>query len=243
MASKEKIIDYDSSFGFGLPQDIRRGNPLPLDHSSVQLSLEDAEEYAKNDPTAYVGQIISVYIDDEVKAFIIADTDGNLIEVGSGSGATYISKEDYESLPEEEKTDKLFLVYDSTLDSGEIYYNGVLYGVGNLDSILQGYVTDEEMESHIENTMHITQTERINWNGKADNSDFIEHVSDMDIHITATERTKWDNLIEGNPALKGLTENNGDLYFNDNLIAVMDENESQIIESDFINNLFKDVKW
>lgn len=54
------LPNYTNEQGFGLPLNIRRGNPNPLDNSSVWKSLAEAQNYAQTDPTAYVGQIISV---------------------------------------------------------------------------------------------------------------------------------------------------------------------------------------
>ena len=54
------LPNYTNDQGFGLPLNIRRGNPNPLDNSAVWASLDAAKNYAKTDPTAYVGQILSV---------------------------------------------------------------------------------------------------------------------------------------------------------------------------------------
>ncbi|MBQ8829954.1 MAG: hypothetical protein IJ022_07690 [Burkholderiaceae bacterium] len=51
---------YKDKDGIGFPLNFRRGNPNPLDNSSVWSSLEDAKTYAMYDPTAYVGQILTV---------------------------------------------------------------------------------------------------------------------------------------------------------------------------------------
>lgn len=44
----------------GLPMNINRSNPIPLDCTELWFSLEDAQDYAKNNPVAYVGQSIKV---------------------------------------------------------------------------------------------------------------------------------------------------------------------------------------
>jgi len=54
------LLKYTTKDGVGLPLNFRRGNPNPLDNSSVHPSFEAASDYAKNDPIAYVGQILSV---------------------------------------------------------------------------------------------------------------------------------------------------------------------------------------
>lgn len=94
--AKYNLDKYTSADGLGFPLNFRRGNPNPLDNSSVWASLEAAQNYAANDPVAYVGQILTVVTTAEdsttsVKAYSIQDTDGTLKEVGSvpvGDGLT-----------------------------------------------------------------------------------------------------------------------------------------------------------
>lgn len=54
------LPNYKTADGFGMSLNIRRGNPNPLDNSSVWGSYEEALDYALYSPIAYVGQIISV---------------------------------------------------------------------------------------------------------------------------------------------------------------------------------------
>ena len=79
------LPNYTNAQGFGLPLNIRRGNPNPLDNSAVWASLDAAKNYAKTDPTAYVGQIISVVdnANSVVDVYKINDTAGNLVLVGT----------------------------------------------------------------------------------------------------------------------------------------------------------------
>lgn len=92
----EAYLDKD---GLGFPLNFRRGNPNPLDNSSVWKSLAEAQNYAQTDPTAYVGQILSVVnytpaVTDEegaittpsqstVEVYYIKDEAGNLEPVGT----------------------------------------------------------------------------------------------------------------------------------------------------------------
>lgn len=67
----------------GLPINITRGNPIPIDSTEVWNSLEDAQEYAANGSTAYVGQSLKV-IDQEtntVKIYVIKNEAGDLEEL------------------------------------------------------------------------------------------------------------------------------------------------------------------
>ena len=79
------LPNYTNDQGFGLPLNIRRGNPNPLDNSAVWASLAAAQNYAQTDPTAYVGQIISVVdnANSVVDVYKINDTAGNLVLVGT----------------------------------------------------------------------------------------------------------------------------------------------------------------
>ena len=69
----------------GLPMNINRSNPIPVDSTEVWYSLEAAQNYAVNDARAYVGQILTVITGEgeaaTSKAYIIQNTNGDLVEV------------------------------------------------------------------------------------------------------------------------------------------------------------------
>lgn len=78
------IIKKDGNF-MGLPMNIQRGNPIPLDDSSVYYSKATMETYAKSGVTAYVGQIITL-VDETNKtceAYMIANEAGTLIKLAA----------------------------------------------------------------------------------------------------------------------------------------------------------------
>ena len=78
------IIKKDGNF-MGLPMNIARGNPIPLDKSSIWYSYEEMKAYATNGKVAYVGQILSL-VDEttrKAKAYIILNESGDLQEIGS----------------------------------------------------------------------------------------------------------------------------------------------------------------
>jgi hypothetical protein len=85
------VPNYLAKDGFGMSLNIRRGNPNPLDNSSVWASLAAAQNYAQTDPVAYVGQILTVVTDVVVDgvtvktatAYVIDNEAGDLKEVGS----------------------------------------------------------------------------------------------------------------------------------------------------------------
>lgn len=71
-----------------LPISYKRGNPIPLDKSAVWYDYNSMVAYATTDPTAYVGQILSLVDETDVtsaKAYIILDLAGNVEEIGSGA--------------------------------------------------------------------------------------------------------------------------------------------------------------
>jgi hypothetical protein len=62
----------------------QRKSAVPLDYYSIFTSFSDAQIYARTNPVAYVGQIITV-IDKETKVvtnYTIVDTNGTLDPIG-----------------------------------------------------------------------------------------------------------------------------------------------------------------
>ena len=83
--AKYNLDKYTAADGLGFPLDFRRGNPNPLDNSSVWASLEAAQTYATSDPVAYVGQILTV-VDNAngvATVYSIQDEAGTLKKVGT----------------------------------------------------------------------------------------------------------------------------------------------------------------
>lgn len=68
-----------------IPRAVRRSNAFPLDASAVWYSYGEMANYAASNPTAYVGQILSL-IDEkgDATAYIIKNIEGELIQVGTG---------------------------------------------------------------------------------------------------------------------------------------------------------------
>lgn len=94
MAVIQKQYNY-----MAFPQAFSRGNGIPLDNSSLWYSFEEMENYSKTSVVAYVGQILTLVneTDNSAKAYIIANADGDLQEVGSatiGDNKTIVLKED-----------------------------------------------------------------------------------------------------------------------------------------------------
>lgn len=103
-----------------LPINIKRGNPIPLDSTSVHYptfkdgvivttAYANASEYAKNEPVAYVGQIITICEGDIVDGtfvpnmahedsgiYYIADKKGTLVKLVNNAIYNDDKKEDLE---------------------------------------------------------------------------------------------------------------------------------------------------
>lgn len=97
--AKYNLDKYTAADGLGFPLNFRRGNPNPLDNSSVWASLEAAQAYAATDPVAYVGQILTIVDNAEGVAtvYAIQDEAGTLKKVGTspvGDEATITVAED-----------------------------------------------------------------------------------------------------------------------------------------------------
>ena len=100
------IIKKDFSF-MEFPLSILRQDAFPLDKNSVFYSLSDAQSYASNNPTAYVGQPIAVVDEssEKVRCYVVS-FNGELKGVGSvedlplasGSADGLLSKENWQKL-------------------------------------------------------------------------------------------------------------------------------------------------
>ena len=81
----KNLANYTDKDGLGFPLNFRRGNPNPLDNSSLWGTLAAAQTYAQSDPTAYVGQILTVLNADTDSAtvYVIEKEDGTLKQLGN----------------------------------------------------------------------------------------------------------------------------------------------------------------
>ena len=66
------------------PLGMKRQDAFPLDDSSVFYSMTEAQTYAQTNPTAYVGQIISVVADGVSTIYRIRNSAGDLEALGTG---------------------------------------------------------------------------------------------------------------------------------------------------------------
>lgn len=65
------------------PLSMARQDAFPLDKTTIFPSLEAAKSYAQTDPTAYVGQHLSVVTDGISTPYYIKDANGTLEPFGS----------------------------------------------------------------------------------------------------------------------------------------------------------------
>ena len=82
------VIKKDGS-SMGLPMNINRGNPIPIDTTSVWYSLQQAQTYAATGATAYVGQLITVVdeVNNSATVYVISNTNGDLVNISASSAA------------------------------------------------------------------------------------------------------------------------------------------------------------
>lgn len=66
-----------------LPMNIKRGNPIPLDTTAVWYDKTELNKYAASGATAYVGQILTLCVDNKCEAYMISNEAGTLIKLAS----------------------------------------------------------------------------------------------------------------------------------------------------------------
>ncbi len=131
----------------GLPMAISRNNPIPLDKTAVWYNEMEMRAYAASDPTAYVGQVLSLVNETTrtATAYIVTNTSGLLKEVGAAvlvDEQTIVLNDDSElSLNDFEKA---FYKYVPATDTAEARY--VKVNVGDLDADGNPYAWSSGLE-------------------------------------------------------------------------------------------------
>ena len=82
------------------PLAMKRQDAFALDPTSVWDSLAKAENYAKTNPTAYVGQVLSVVVDGVSTTYQIKNAAGELEPLGSAAVSVATDQEVNEMLEE-----------------------------------------------------------------------------------------------------------------------------------------------
>ena len=67
------------------PLAMQRQDAFALDPTCVWPSLEDAQNYAKTNPTAYVGQVLSVVVNGTATVYKISNANGDLDPLGAAA--------------------------------------------------------------------------------------------------------------------------------------------------------------
>lgn len=103
MATKHLSTEFSSGGSkLTITKPLGRYDSQPLCAQGYFSTLSEAQTYAKSDPHAYVGEILQVITDADVKSYIIKNVAGDLKQLGSGV---------------EDGDDNAKLVYDPDLDA------------------------------------------------------------------------------------------------------------------------------
>ena len=80
------INTQDSYAKMEFPLTIKRQDAFGMDPTEIWPSLEAAQEYARSNPTAYVGQELAVIVNGEAQRYFIKNAAGDLVSNGGGGG-------------------------------------------------------------------------------------------------------------------------------------------------------------
>lgn len=87
------------------PLAMKRQDAFALDETAVWPSMETAQAYAKTNPTAYIGQLLSVIVDGAATPYVIQNAAGDLAPLGAASVDIATDSEVSEMLSEVFPTD------------------------------------------------------------------------------------------------------------------------------------------
>lgn len=87
------------------PLAMKRQDAFALDPTCVWPSLAEAQSYAKTNPTAYIGQVLSVVVDGVATSYTIQNAAGDLAPLGAASVDIATDSEVSEMLSEVFPTD------------------------------------------------------------------------------------------------------------------------------------------
>ena len=79
------INTQDSYAKMEFPLTIKRQDAFSMDPTETWPSFEAAQEYARSNPTAYVGQELAVIVNGEAQRYFIKNAAGDLVGNGGGS--------------------------------------------------------------------------------------------------------------------------------------------------------------
>lgn len=85
MATKHLSTEFSSGGSkLTITKPLGRYDSQPLCAQGYFSTLLEAQNYAKSDPHAYVGEILQVITNNDVKSYIIKNVAGDLKQLGSG---------------------------------------------------------------------------------------------------------------------------------------------------------------
>lgn len=87
------------------PLSMKRQDAFALDETAVWPSMADAQNYAKTNPTAYIGQVLSVVVDGVATSYTIQNAAGDLVPLGAAAVDIATDSEVSEMLSEVFSTD------------------------------------------------------------------------------------------------------------------------------------------
>lgn len=87
------INTQDSYAKMEFPLTIKRQDAFSMDPTETWPSLEAAQEYARSNPTAYVGQELAVIVNGEAQRYFIKNAAGNLVSNGGGIDESSIASD------------------------------------------------------------------------------------------------------------------------------------------------------
>ena len=115
-----------------------------------------------------------------------AHTDDSSIHVTSAEKIKWNNKADASDIP------SLTAYATKTYVSDEI---AKAVTSGTVD--LTGYAKKIELNAHTDDLrIHVTSSDKNNWNNKANASDFTSHKDNADIHVTADDKDKWNAKLD-----------------------------------------------
>lgn len=87
------INTQDSYAKMEFPLTIKRQDAFSMDPTEIWPSLEAAQEYARSNPTAYVGQELAVIVNGEAQRYFIKNAAGDLVSNGGGIDESSIASD------------------------------------------------------------------------------------------------------------------------------------------------------
>ena len=87
------INTQDSYAKMEFPLTIKRQDAFSIAPTETWPSLEAAQEYARSNPTAYVGQELAVIVNGEAQRYFIKNAAGDLVSNGGGIDESSIASD------------------------------------------------------------------------------------------------------------------------------------------------------